>query len=107
MAQKLNNTNILMMIFEVNYNPAGLVRFEKKGSIVVLNYLIAHSFRGKGLANKMLGLALKKLKKDWGKIKVYAYKLPENIASIKSMGKVGFSLYSQNSEKHCYILEKN
>ena len=58
--QKFDDVNVLMWIFEVNTTPAGLVRLEKDNNEVLLNYLIASESRGKGLATKMLKMAMEK-----------------------------------------------
>ena len=104
--QKLKNKNILMWIFEVNNTPAGLVRLEKDNSKIVLNYLIASQSRGKGLASKMLKIAMNEVRSHWQNIKVFAYALPENIASIKSLERAGFYLESSSNEKNCYVFNK-
>ena len=95
-----------MWIFEVNSTPAGLVRLEKDNSEVVLNYLIASQSRGKGLASKMLKMAMNEVRSHWQNIKVFAYTLPENIASIKSLERAGFYLESSSNKKNCYIFRK-
>jgi UDP-2,4-diacetamido-2,4,6-trideoxy-beta-L-altropyranose hydrolase len=104
--QKFNDVNVLMWIFEVNSTPAGLVRLEKDNSEVVLNYLISSESRGKGLASKMLKIAMNEIRSHWQNIKVFAYTLPENIASIKSLERAGFYLESSSNEKNCYIFCK-
>ena len=101
--QKCDDVNALMWIFEVNNKPAGLVRLEKDNSEVVLNYLIASQSRGKGWASKMLKMAMNEVRSYWQNIKVFAYTLPENIASIKSLEKAGFSLKDSRNEKKCYV----
>ena len=104
--QKFDDVNVLMWIFEVNSTPAGLVRLEKDNSEVVLNYLIASQSRGKGWASKMLKMAMNEVRSHWQNIKVFAYTLPENIASIKSLERAGFYLESSSKEKKCYIFPK-
>ena len=104
--QKFDDVNVLMWIFEVNSTPAGLVRLEKDNSEVVLNYLIASQSRGKGLASKMLKMAMNEVRSHWQNIKVFAYTLPENIASIKSLETAGFYLESSSNEKNCYVFNK-
>ena len=104
---KLNSPNVLMLILEYENRPAGLVRLEREDHEVVLNYLIAPEERRKGLARKMLEMAMD-LKKDyWGSIKVLAYTMPENIASIKSLKKAGFILMNTTESKNCYVLNKS
>jgi RimJ/RimL family protein N-acetyltransferase len=104
--QKFDDVNVLMWIFEVNSTPAGLVRLEKNNSEVVLNYLIASQSRGKGLASKMLKMAMNEVGSHWQNIKVFAYTFPENIASIKSLERAGFYLESSSNEKNCYLFRK-
>ena len=104
--QKFDDVNVLMWIFEVNSTPAGLVRLEKNNSEVVLNYLIASQSRGKGLASKMLKMAMNEVGSYWQNIKVFAYTLPENISSIKSLERAGFYLESSSNEKNCYLFRK-
>ena len=104
--QKLDDVNVLMWILEVDSKPAGLVRLEKDNSELVLNYLIASQSRGKGLASKMLKMAMNKVRSHWKNIKVFAYTLPENIASIKSLERAGFYLGSSSNKKNCYIFRK-
>ncbi len=104
---KLNSPNILMLILEYENRPAGLVRLEKEGNEVVLNYLIAPDERGQGLASKMLAMAMDMKEDYWGNIKVLAYTLPENIASIRSLEKTGFTLSNTNEGKNCYELNKD
>ena len=95
-----------MWIFEVNSKPTGMVRLEKDNSEVVLNYLIASQSRGKGLASKMLKMAMNEVRSHWQNIKVFAFTFPENIASIKSLERAGFYLESSSNEKNCYIFNR-
>jgi len=104
--QKFDDVNVLMWIFEVNSKPTGMVRLEKDNSEVVLNYLIASQSRGNGLAGKMLKMAMNEVRSYWQNTKVFAYTLPENIASIKSLERAGFYLESSSNEKNCYIFCK-
>ena len=104
--QKFDDVNVLMWIFEVNSTPAGLVRLEKDNSEVVINYLISSQSRGKGLASKMLKMAMNEVRSHWQNIKVFAYTLPENIASKKSLEKAGFFLENSSNEKNCYIFNE-
>ncbi|MBC8183893.1 GNAT family N-acetyltransferase [candidate division KSB1 bacterium] len=103
----LNSPNVLMLILEYEKRPAGLVRLERKDNEVVLNYLIASEERGKGLASKMLEMAMDMKDDYWGNIKVLAYTLPENIASKKSLEKAGFTLLNSAEGKNCYELNKD
>ena len=101
--KKIDNENVLMWILDYNNTPAGLVRFEKYENEVILNYLISTESRGKRLAVSMLKMAINELRCYWNNVKILAYTLPENIASIKSLEKAGFSLENSN-EKKCYVL---
>ena len=102
--KKINNKNVLMLIFEFNHIPAGLVRFERNKNMAILNYMISNNFRGKKLATKMLKMAANEIKKNWNLIKLKAFTLPDNIPSIKSLERAGFILESSSEEKNCYLL---
>jgi len=104
--QKLEDENVLMWIFEIENIPTGMVRLEKEENKVFLNYLISPHSRGKGFASKMLNMAMVELNNFWENIKVLAYTLPENIASIKSLGSAGFYLENSSDEKNCYVFNK-
>lgn len=104
--KKHKDPNVLMWIFEDDNSPAGMFRLEKENNKVLLNYLMASQSRGKGLASKMLKMAINEVKSHWQNIKVLAYTLPENIASIKSLEKAGFCLESSSDEKNCYVFNK-
>ncbi|MDP7622251.1 MAG: GNAT family N-acetyltransferase, partial [SAR324 cluster bacterium] len=56
--KKLNNENTLMWVFEIENIPGGMVRLEKEDNEIILNYLIAPESRGRGLASKMLKMAM-------------------------------------------------
>ncbi len=100
---KLENPNICMWIFEHNCVPSGLIRLEKNNGDAILNYQIAPEKRRKGLASKMLKLAINELIVNWGKINIFAYTLFENIGSQKSLEKAGFYLDKSTSERVCYL----
>ena len=101
---KLSNKNVLIWILEDGNMPAGMVRLEKEGSSILLNYLIAPKYRGKKLASKMLDMAMKELNTYWKNVKVLAYTLPNNIASIKSLENAGFFLDDSSTNKNSYVL---
>jgi RimJ/RimL family protein N-acetyltransferase len=103
---KVNNAKVLMWIFECENIPAGMVRLEKEGDDVYLNYLIASNSRGGGLASNMLKMAMVEVGDFWKDINVFAYTLPDNIASIKSLERAGFSKHSSTNHKKCYIIRK-
>ena len=105
--KKFNDSNVLIWIFEDHNSPAGMVRLEKKDKTILLNYLISSESRGKKLASKMLKLAMNEVAEYWQNIKVFAYTVPENISSIKSLEKAGFTLESSSNIKNCYIYNKN
>ena len=107
---KLNNPNVLMWIFTYNGSPAGTIRFEKDKKEVILSYQIAPNYRGKGLGTDMLKMAIERVEYNWHHSnKIMAYTVPGNIASVKSMEKVGFCLESSSNEKIVmyYLIPKN
>jgi len=103
---RVNDGNVLIWIFEYQNAPAGMVRLEKEDDNVNLNYLIASNSRGKGLASNMLKMVTVEAEVYWKNINILAYTLSENIASIKSLKKAGFSKYSETNDKKCFIYDK-
>tara|TARA_B100000315_G_scaffold39475_1_gene34329 strand:- start:1065 stop:1358 length:294 start_codon:yes stop_codon:yes gene_type:complete len=92
-----------MWILEHNDKPSGLVRLEKNNGSVTLHYLVAPEKRRRGLASKMLKLAINEIKNHWSKINLLAYTLPENIASKKSLENAGFYLDKSSTKTVCYV----
>ena len=101
------DSNVLLWIFEDHNSPAGMIRLEREDNNVYLNYLIATQSRGKGLASNMLKMSMLKVSRYWKNIKVFAYTLPANIASIKSLEKAGFTLENSSNKKNCYVYNRN
>lgn len=105
--KKFENPNVIIWILEISSIPSGLVRLEKTDKEVILNFLIAPLVRGRGLATKMLVMAVNNINKYWKDDKVLAYTLPENIASIKSLERAGFCLHKSDNERNCYVYNKS
>jgi RimJ/RimL family protein N-acetyltransferase len=105
--KKLIASNVLIWIFEDHNSPVGMVRLEREDNNVYLNYLLATQSRGKGLASSMLKMSMLKVSTYWQNIKVFAYTLPANIASIKSLEKAGFTLESSSNKKNSYVYNIN
>ena len=80
--------------------PAGMVRFERKRNVAILNYSLAREFRGRGHSTQMLALALLEVDSAWTGVDILAMTVPSNIASIKSLKKVGFVMKEAN-ETYC------
>lgn len=99
----LKDSNVLIWIFEDHNSPIGMVRLENNNNKVLLNYLIAPQSRGKKFATKMLKMAINEVKSYWQNVKLYAYTLSDNIASIKSLEKAGFYLENSSDDKNCYV----
>ena len=71
--RKVNSPNVLMLILERRKKPAGLARLEISAGGIVLHYLIAPDERGKGLASRLLIMAMSEKRKIWGNNQVLAY----------------------------------
>ena len=99
---KIDDKAVLFWIYEFQGTPAGMVRIEEEDGSATLNYMIDKRYRGKGHSGKMLGRALTKLKLSLRK-NIYAYTLPDNHASIKSLQKVGFNILYKKEKKICLI----
>lgn len=109
--RKLNDKNAKYFICEVDNKPASIVRFDKSDDKVVIGITVAPDFRGKKLAAQFLQKSCKKYTEETKENKIYAYIKNENLASIKSFVKSGFTfnriLEISNSEALEYIYEEN
>jgi RimJ/RimL family protein N-acetyltransferase len=89
---KLNDSNNLIWIFEIDRSSTGFVRLEKNSSDILLSYFIMAESRGKGLAATMLKMAIVETHTYWQDVVFVAHCLPENIASRRALEGAGFYL---------------
>ena len=87
-----------LLIAESDNIPCGLVRVEEEETLVSIHYSISRPFRGRGLAKKMLSMAIKRIQNRWPARTIYAETFPENHASINSLISVGFLLESEDEK---------
>lgn len=89
---KMKSDNSLFYIMMCNHIPAGQIRLELEGKRALVNYSIAKSFRGKGLARKMLSLAENELKRSYPYIeKLVAEVKEDNVASQRAFVREGYN----------------
>lgn len=97
---KLDNPDSILYIAEVQGKPAAHIRFEITGQTATISYLIAKSFRGKGLGHAVLLKGVKKLLKDRTDINsVEGLVQQENTASLRAFHKAGFAI-TDSDPKH-------
>ena len=101
--EKILDKKCLMWIFLLNNEPCGLVRYNIDDNKAILNYLISEKYRGQKLSSIMLILARKKICKIFPKVDIYAYTLPENAISIKSLQRAGFTFKGSEIKKNIYL----
>ena len=101
--EKILDKKCLMWIFLLNNEPCGLVRLNIEDKKIILNYLISEKYRGQKLSSIMLILARKKICKLFPKVDIYAYTLPENVVSIKSLQRSGFTFKGSEINKKIYL----
>jgi RimJ/RimL family protein N-acetyltransferase len=91
---KLKNKNSLYLIGEIGMSPIGVVRFDKdKNGKTIVGVLIEKNYRGRNLAIPFLKLACSEYQK-FNKSEIFAYIKKNNIASIRSFEKAGFTFHS-------------
>ena len=93
-----------MFIFENQQKPTGLVRLEKDKDRVELSYLIAPRERGKGLASKMLDMAISQKRKIWGSRVIFASVIDDNIVSKNALLAAGFSSVEETDDKETFVI---
>ena len=103
-SEKLGSPDTLMFIFENQQKPTGLVRLEKDKDRVELSYLIAPEERGKGLASKMLDMAISQKRKIWGSRVIFASVIDDNIVSKNALLAAGFSSVEETDDKETFVI---
>ncbi|MHC8949276.1 N-acetyltransferase family protein [Sphingobacterium hungaricum] len=87
---KLNDTDSIIYICEVENIPVGMVRFEKKDqNVYIIGITISENFRGKGLAEKFIRLSCDEVVSERNCL-IEAYIKFENKASIRIFEKSNF-----------------
>ena len=98
----------LLYIAEANGEPAAHIRFSTSEDCASISYLIGAAFRGQGLGHSVLLKGIEKLKAERPDITlVEGLVQSENIASVRSFEKAGFSLAAPNTqhpEAYRYVL---
>ena len=101
--KNVKNKRIYIWKLKYNSNFCGLVRIKLMKKNFALSYLITRKFRGKKLGEKMLYLALKRLRKIKPGSKVFAKSLTKNLASDKTLIRAGFKLFKKDFDVKTYI----
>jgi RimJ/RimL family protein N-acetyltransferase len=87
---KLNDKNSLLSILESDNKPASFLRIDIKVNNATIGVLTAPEFRGKGLASVFIQKGVAEYFKS-NSLPILASIKKQNIASIKSFEKAGFS----------------
>ena len=89
--KKMKDTNAVYFIGEINFQPIGLVRFDKENeNSALVGVLIDKDFRGKDLSAKLLQRACAEYFKTTNQQNIIAQIKEDNVTSIKSFLKAGF-----------------
>ncbi len=101
----------IMLIFEEETSPVGLVRFKKENNSWVIGINISKENRGRSFASQMLKMSVKYMFNNYNCNSIIAYIKKSNLASIKAFEKAGFkfntSLLIYNVESYQYKISKN
>ncbi|MCF3107522.1 GNAT family N-acetyltransferase [Niabella sp. CC-SYL272] len=103
--KKLSDKNCIYYICKIDNKPAGLVRFDKNGTDIIIGITIDQHFRGRNLASKILTSSCKMYLSETGNNVIYAYIKKENIASVKSFERAGFTFQKEVILNGSYALE--
>jgi RimJ/RimL family protein N-acetyltransferase len=96
---KVNDTNTLFYIAEMEKQPVGMVRFDIKEENTIISILIDKNHRGKGLASILLVDCCKLYFEQESK-PIHAYIKNSNTASIHSFEKANFSFLKEEKVYH-------
>ncbi|MCW7490401.1 GNAT family N-acetyltransferase [Leptospira meyeri] len=97
--QKLNNPNSLILIFEVDGEPAGQIRFDKNidENYFLISFLLDEKFRGKSLCRVLIAKGIGYLVTQvQTPIRCVGFVKKENIASQRAFLKNEFLLVSKS-----------
>lgn len=86
----LNNNELKLYIIEYENSKIGVVRFDRDGHDLIISINLNPAFRGQGLANNSLTLAIDEIRKEWVFDKIIAKIKSENKASFKLFERCGF-----------------
>lgn len=107
--KKLIDENAWYYICELNGEPAGLIRFDKKDNKLITGITIDNKYRGKKLSSKFLRRGCE-IVTEQTDLPIVAYIKKVNIPSIKSFEKAGFTyrndLKIKNIDTYEYIFKR-
>ena len=88
---KLQNPAALLLMAEIQGEPAAHLRFDRSGNTALISYQIGAAFRGKGLGHRVLQIGLLQLKHYFPEVtEAIGFVQPENIASVRAFEKAEF-----------------
>lgn len=90
---KLTDKNSWYYICELNHEPTGLIRFDKKDDKLIIGITIDEKYRGKKLSSVFLKQGCETISTEMD-LPIIAYIKKNNIPSIKSFEKAGFTYQS-------------
>lgn len=91
---KINDDNVLMLLFFVKDQAIGQVRIEHKETENVVSISLSKESRGRGYASRILRLGITQFRKEFRE-PIHAYIRADNIASIRSFETAGFLVHSE------------
>ncbi|WP_232420767.1 GNAT family N-acetyltransferase [Leptospira vanthielii] len=104
--QKLKNPNSLILIFEADGSPAGLIRFDKdtEQNYFLISFLLDEKFRGMSLGTTLISEGLAYLSSgQQGPIVCVGFVKKENVASQRAFYKNEFLLESESDDNLKFI----
>ena len=104
----MQNENALLLLAEINREPAALLRFDISENAALISYQIGAEFRGKGLGHRVLQVGLPVLKKHFPEIKqAIGFVQPVNIASVRAFEKAEFENLGMDEKHQAYKFSKS
>ena len=104
--KKLDTSDATLFILELDGVPCGHIRYElEELNDILLSFLVAPSFRGMGMGQKLIELSRNEVFSHWTGRRIKAVALIENLASSRILQKTGFVCESQEvfSGRECKV----
>jgi UDP-2,4-diacetamido-2,4,6-trideoxy-beta-L-altropyranose hydrolase len=98
-SRRINNTDCLYFIGEIDHKPVGSIRFDIKNGNATISYLVDGSEHGKGIGRILLACGIKILLENRNDINILTgYVMKANEPSVKIFERLGFESEETQSQ---------
>jgi RimJ/RimL family protein N-acetyltransferase len=96
---KLDDPDVRLYVIDINGQPAGLLRLDRRGPDAEVSLALLPKHRGRGAGREAIRAARRLADEELGAKEVVAEIRPENQASLGAFAAAGFTEVSRNAAK--------